>query len=74
VPATANKTSALTFKTASYFRRSMHVSQSTLLLLLATAQVRVRLTKGYPQFCLEDVNAFRKACPNGSRITSKSAE
>jgi hypothetical protein len=74
VPATANKTEALTFRTASFIRHNMRVSQSTLLLLLATAQVRVRLTKGYPQFCLEDINAFRKVCPDGSRRYPKPAK
>jgi hypothetical protein len=73
VPAIANKTEALTFRTASFFRRNMDVSQSKLLLLLATNRVRVRLTKGYPRYCLEDVQAFRKECPYGSRM-SKSAE
>lgn len=74
MPAIANKTEALTFKSASYFRHHMHVSQSTLLLLVTTAQVRVRLTSGYPQFCLEDINAFRKVCPDGSRRYPKSAK
>jgi hypothetical protein len=74
MPTIATKTNALTFKSAGYFRHHMSTSQSTLLLLLATSRVRVRLTNGYPLFCLEDVQAFRRTRPNGSRITSKSAE
>jgi hypothetical protein len=63
VPAIANKTEALTFRTASFFRRNLRVSQSRLLLLLATSRVRVSLTKGYPLFCVEHVQVSRVTKP-----------
>jgi hypothetical protein len=56
--AAAKQFESLTFKSAGWFRDNMHVSQSTLLFLLATGRLHVRQTATYPLFCVEDVKAY----------------